>query len=414
MDVAMGAPAPPADKRRTATVFLAIASTALTLLALEAAARVARRLQGHGKEGGEVAQYTEYDPVLGWRKKPGARIRYRRREYDVEVAVNRLGLRDPERGYAAPPGTLRLLALGDSFVEGYTVPLPQTVTQVLERSLSAAGCPAEVVNGGTAGYSTDQELLFYRCEGHLYAPRIVLLFFHYNDVVYNERQDYFGTPKPAFEMGGGSLRVHRIPVRRRPPQAAAPPAAAEPESSSAAVEWVRDRLWYGAPRAYNAVARLGLWPPMPQVPTRLELRVYETRRVPEIEAAWEKTAALLAAAARDVEAAGGRFLVVYVPSRLEVDEGSWRLSRQLYGWDEAGWGRHRVARRLIEAGNENRFPVLDLTAPLVRANAAWGPRPYLTYDAHWTARGHEVAADELRRYLAGNAWLDACPTRIAP
>jgi len=393
---------------------LVFASTMLTMVVLEASARVARQMRGQGKEGGEVAEYTEYDPLLGWRKRPGARAIYRRREYAVEVAVNRNGLRDPERDYPATRGTLRILALGDSFVEGYTVPLPQVVTQVLESSLTRDGCPAEVINGGTSGYSTDQELLFYRSEGQRYAPRIVLLFFHYNDIVYNERQEYFGTPKPVFEMGGGNLRVHRIPVRQRPPQAAPAAAVAEPESGSALVEWIRDRMWYGAPKAYNAVARLGLWPPMPQVGTRLELRVYETRRVPEIEDAWAKTGALLAAAARDVEESGGRFLVVYAPSRLEVDDGSWRLSRQLYNWDEAGWDRHRVARRLHEIGRENRFPVLDLTGPLRRANDEWGPRPYLTYDVHWTRRGHQVAAEEVQRYLAGNGWLEGCPKSRHP
>src|SRR5262249_39056059 len=155
------------------------------------------------------------DPILGWAKRPGARTVYRRREYTVELAVNSKGLRDVDRGYDAPPGTLRLLALGDSFVEGYTVPLAQTVTQVLERRLDGEGCRAEVINGGTSGYSTDQELLFYRGEGVRYSPRIVLLFFHYNDVLYNDRQEYYGTPKPIFEMGGGVLRVHQIPVRRK-------------------------------------------------------------------------------------------------------------------------------------------------------------------------------------------------------
>lgn len=385
-------------------------SITLTLLALEGVARVARRLQGKGKEGAEVVQYTEYDPTLGWRKRPGARAVYRRREYTVEVAINSRGLRDPERGHAAA-AKLRLLALGDSFVEGYTVPLADTVTQVLEATLTREGCPAEVINGGTSGYSTDQELLFYQNEGRRYGPRVVLLFFHYNDVVYNDRQDYFGTPKPVFEMGGGSLRVHRIPVRQRPAQAAVATVEAEPESSSALVEWIRDRMWYGAPRGYNVMARLGLWPPMPQVPTRLELRVYETRRVPEIEDAWSKTAALLAAAAREAAASGARLLVVYVPNRFEVDEGSWRLTRQLYGWDETGWHRRRVSGRLSQVGQENGFAVLDLTSAMRQANEGWGPKPYLTYDVHWTRRGHRVAAEEVHRYLAGQGWLEACTPR---
>ena len=192
-----------------------------TLLVLEGLARLLRARRGGGKEAGEARLYNEYDPLLGWRKKPGARVTYRRREYTVEVAVNSRGLRDPERGYEAPPGTLRVLALGDSFLEGYTVPLEQTVTQVLERELLARRCPARVVNGGTQAYSTDQEYLFYRSEGVKYAPQVVALFFYYNDVVYNDRQEYFQTPKPIFEMGGGALRLHRYPVKEWAPAQAA-------------------------------------------------------------------------------------------------------------------------------------------------------------------------------------------------
>ena len=394
-------------RQRLAPLLLVVASILLTLLALEAGFRLLRRGRGGGKEEAEILRYTEYDPILGWRKAPGARVVYHRREYTVEVAVNSRGLRDPERSYEAPSGTMRLLALGDSFIEGYTVALPKTVTQVLESSLAFAGSPAEVINAGTAGYSTDQELLFYLTEGHRYSPRIVLLFFHYNDVIYNDRQDYFGIPKPVFEMGGERPCVHHLPVKERSPGAAGSPATEdEPEGPSALREWIRERMWYGAPKAYNAVARLGLWPPMPRMSTRLELRVYERRGVAQVEDAWAKTAAILGEVARATQARGARLLVIHVPSRMEVDDQTWRLSRQLYGWDEAGWDRGRVAQRLKEVGAQAGIPVLDLTEPLRRASEGWGDKPYFTYDGHWAALGHRIAAEEVQRYLAEHAWLE--------
>lgn len=397
-------------RQRLAPLLLVLASTLLTLLVLEAAVRVLRRGEGGGKEAGEILNYTGYDPILGWSKTPGARAVYRRREYTVEVAINRHGLRDPERGYDAPPGTARILALGDSFVEGYTVALPQTTTQVLEASLNGAGCPAEVINGGTAGYSNDQELLFYETEGHRYAPRVVVLFFYYNDVVYNDRQEFFGAPKPVFEMGAGRLCVHRLPVKEPSlPRTSEPAAEEEERSGSALVDWVRERLWYGAPEAHDLLARVGLWRPMPRVPTRLELRVYERRRVEEVEDAWAKTAAILAATDREARSRGAHLLVVHVPSRLEIDDRTWRLSRRLYGWDEAGWDRGRVAQRLKAIGAQAGIPVLDLTEPLRRASKGWGGEPYFTYDGHWTVRGHRVAAGEVQRFLTDHRWLEDCP-----
>jgi lysophospholipase L1-like esterase len=401
-------------RQRLAPLLLLIVSTVLTLVVLEGSVRFLRRGEGGGKEEAEIVRYTEYDPILGWRKRPGARVVYHRREYTVELAVNRHGLRDPQRGYEAPPGTMRLLALGDSFIEGYTVPLSRTATQVLESSLADAGCRAEVINGGTAGYSTDQEALFYLTEGHLYAPRVVVLFFYYNDVVYNDRQEFFGAPKPVFEMGEGRLCIHRLPVKE-PTAPVVPESGAESEdrSGSALVDWVRERLWYGAPEAHDLLAGLRLWRPMPRTATRLELRVYERRRVEDVEGAWAKTAAILADLQRQAESRGARLLAVHVPSRLEIDDRTWRLTRRLYGWDEEGWDRGRVAQRLREIGEQVGMPVLDLTGPLRRANDGGGERPYFTYDGHWTALGHRVAAQEVQRFLAAHGWLEGCAAPAA-
>jgi hypothetical protein len=79
--------------------------------------------------------------------------------------------------------------------------------------------------------------------------------------------------------------------------------------------------------------------PLPRVPTRLELRVYERRRVDEVEDAWAKTEAILAALGRETSARGARLLVVHVPSRLEIDDRTWRLSRRLLRLGQAGWDR---------------------------------------------------------------------------
>src|ERR1700730_7540237 len=119
-------------RERFGRALLVIASMGLATAALEGGARVARRFRGGGYEADETRSYVEHDPLLGWRKRPGSSVTYRHREFTVESRINQLGLRDPERGYSAPEGCVRILALGDSFVEGYTVPLAQTVSQVLE------------------------------------------------------------------------------------------------------------------------------------------------------------------------------------------------------------------------------------------------------------------------------------------
>lgn len=101
--------------------------------------------------------------LLGWRKIPGADKRYMTGEYDIHERINANGLRGAMLDYQKPADTYRILALGDSSTEGYTVEEAETYTEVLRRRFeSGSSWPAvEVVNGGTGGYSTDQELLFF-------------------------------------------------------------------------------------------------------------------------------------------------------------------------------------------------------------------------------------------------------------
>lgn len=359
----------------------------------EIAARILRSRQAGGKEGREDTLYKEYDPLLGWRKKGNANATYRRREYTVDVRINSQGLRDPERTREPDPGTFRVLALGDSFVEGYTVDMEQTVTQRLERRLRDSGCRVEVINGGTSAYSTDQEYLFYASDGASYRPAVVLLFFFWNDVVYTDRQEYFGTPKPAFEMGGGNLRLHRYPVKEKPKESAPePPQGTENATSgSALLEMLRERLWFGAPAAHDALARMGLWNPIPKVPPRLEMLVYDQRDLAPVEDAWEKVGAIVKALKKEVEDHGSRLAIVYIPGRMEIQESSWKATQQLYRLKEGAWNLNKVRIRVKALGASLAVPIIDLGPALQAAELPFKPT-YFTFDGHWNARGHDVAA----------------------
>jgi hypothetical protein len=96
-------------------------------------------------------------------------------------------------------------------------------------------------------------------------------------------------------------------------------------------------------------------------------------------------------------------VLVGIPSRFEVDDRSWRLTRTLYGMDEAKWDRGLVMVRLAEIARAEAIPFLDLTAPLRAADT-----PYFTYDGHWTASGHAVAARALLETMRAQGWLTSC------
>lgn len=388
---------------------LLMASILGTLLVAELAVRLAFRFRGGGKERRELSRYVEHDEYLGWRKRPGARVVYDRREYRVPVEINSLGLRDLERSHEKPPWTFRILALGDSFIEGYTVPLEETLTQTLERRLNGPGCQLEVLNGGTAGYSTDQEYLFYRHEGHRYGADVVLLFLFYNDLLTNTLDRYWGEAKPLLRVAedGATLELTNHPVARPRKQRPAQRAAIDTLQGSAALFWVADRLARGAPQAFDALSVLGLWEPLGGDQPDEQLRVYKRRRQPKIEAAWEITDRILRALGREAEAAGARFAVVYVPSRMEVIDRDWELTRLRFELNEA-WERGLVAERVAEIGANAGFPILDLTPALRAVDRGVLGRPYLVYDGHWNTLGHATAAAAVEDFLRELGWLPAC------
>ncbi len=338
-------------------------------------------------------RYTEPDAVRGWRHRPGARASFVNGDY----AINSRGLRDVERPLAPAPGVPRVLVVGDSFAEGFSVPFESAVARVLERTLRAEGCAAEVLNGGTVGYSTDQEYLFYRDEGAAYGPSVVVLLFYYNDILPNARGAVdSGTPKPLFTFVGGQPRVKNYPLPPRTPR----PETGRPRlHGSVALAWIRDRLRDGAPRLHDVVARLGIWPRLRTEDVPQELRVFERDPPEPVRQAWLQTEHLLGLFDEEVRAHGARLAVAYVPSKMEVTQRDWQLTRQRYGVDETTWDRARVARLLEDAGRRLGFPVLDLTEPLWHADRGLRGGPYHSSGGHWNALGHEVAAREIARWL---------------
>jgi hypothetical protein len=395
----MGAPRVAARAGLAANLALSAAALLLGFAALEL---LARALLSRTAEP-VASQYTEFDPLLGWRHRPGARVRFAQGDY----AINALGLRDRERRFEAAPGTHRLLVLGDSFAEGFSVPFEDSAAQVLERSLSRAECLVEVIAAGTVGYSTDQEYLYYREEGRRFGPQAVLLFFYYNDVIYNARESVGRAPKPLLSFAGGTPRLKNTPLV--PPDATSA-AAAGRTRGSVAWQWVTERLRTGAPGTYDALAALRLAPRREPVRAGSELLVYSRNPPRDVQDAWAQTLNILGALRDDTARAGARLLVVYVPSKMEIDERDWELTQELYGAETRSWDRRRVIDWLLGAGRTLGIPVLDTTAGLRRQQRG-SQSTYHARGGHWSRAGHATAALEVLGELGRQGMLPACAAR---
>src|SRR4030042_6611591 len=80
--------------------------------------------------------FCEFDSTLGWKKKANFIGTHSTLEYTVTEQSNSKGIRGPEYSYAKKPGEFRILILGDSFAEGYSVDFNNHFSEVLRRKLN--------------------------------------------------------------------------------------------------------------------------------------------------------------------------------------------------------------------------------------------------------------------------------------
>lgn len=120
------------------------------------------------------------DAVLGQRLSPN---------YDgwfagVPAHTNSLGFRDTrEYSVVKPPGTFRILVLGDSVTFGHGALYETSYPYLLEQRLREwrPEVKWEVWNLGVPGYNTLQELAYLEQVGERYAPDLVVVGFFLND-----------------------------------------------------------------------------------------------------------------------------------------------------------------------------------------------------------------------------------------
>jgi len=371
---------------------LLVASFGLALAVAEATVRVA--LPGGAPTGAGRGLYR-HDELLGWEKRPNANVRLRSPEWDVTMSTNALGLRGEVVPAEAGLGP-RVLLVGDSFIEAYTVRLEESVASVLEHKLRAAGLDgAQVLNGGTAGYSTDQEVLFYERDGSALRPDVVALFFYMNDLWYNTSSTYWRGAKPWFEFADDSLALRGVPV----------PGLAW--ASRASSDWLRIhsglyrqvRQLLTSPRR-DADGDTGAGPTAAAAPA--EFLAWRRGADPELEGAWALTESLIARMRDRVQADGGEFILFYVPSKAALSAEVWSATVDVYGLDPSAWSATADRERLQGICERLSLECLDPLERFRREAAALGSLDalYFEIDGHWTPGGHELAASVLYERLA--------------
>jgi SGNH hydrolase-like domain, acetyltransferase AlgX len=373
-------------------LFLAAFGAGMALLMLEVGVRVLHLMPD---------RFWKPDAKLGTALIPGATGWWTQEEHEffVPVRINDGGRRDLDRTIEKPDGTLRIMLLGDSFVEAMQVPIEQTFARGLEQRLSAAlARPVEVVSMGVSGYGTASEYLWYRDIGRTFHPDIVLLSFYPGNDVRNNSPTLEPTLKPVY-AADGSLN-HVIGAK-----ASAVGGGRSGLNRSVAYQYVRKLVLTQQPALAQHLADWGLLKrealrpvPMEQgVP--VDYWVFASEVPPVWQDAWSHTEALLGALHDAVTADGATLVVMVVTAREQIYPDDWAQLQATYpAMKDVAWDLNGPERRVLSWCALHDVRCVPLSPAFVAARDK-GPRLHWHFDGHWTPAGHALAAETMAEAL---------------
>jgi lysophospholipase L1-like esterase len=270
---------------------------------------------------------------------------------DHPVQVNALGLRDREIG-PCDPADQRILFLGDSVTYGHGQAIEATFVREVERLLGGRTGAVRAINAGIPGWSTRQELAFYREHGPDLCPDLVLVGFVLNDVHELKR----GLVEIGAEHGLAATRAITWLAMH-----------------SAAFAFVKE--------AYANV----LDPASREIGTVQDL--VRRAEAPEVRRAMELVENDLLALADLVRERGARVGLVLFPFRFQLE----------------GKDLDAPQARLRRFAATNDVPVLD-TIPVLRKHE---PEDVLMDHDHFTALGHRVVGQAIADWIQRERLLAA-------
>ena len=110
---------------------------------------------------------------------------------------------------------------------------------------------------------------------------------------------------------------------------------------------------------------------------------------------WDLTGQLLASFRDRAVAERARFVVVYVPSIVQVEQDDWHSKQELFHLI-GDFDLRRPNAELVHQADRHGIDLLDLTGTFVATTAM---RTLYFRESHWNHAGHELAAAAIGNYL---------------
>jgi hypothetical protein len=339
----------------------------------------------------DINPFWKYHPVIGWSQVPNKSYHYWLDGKEIRVAFNSRGFHDVEHPLRKPPGTRRIVVIGDSFSEALQVNLDETFFRRLVEKLNQSGKNTwEAINLGVGDFGTTQEWVALDQIGLDYSPDVVICqIFPLNDICNNTLElcdlckSVNDRYRPYFVLSDGELHLTSAqPIRNFLRRYFVSYGVAEHKILKA---------WRQTPEAAlerfyeQRVQEMGLAPLGPLLYTYAS-----DQNQPEVVSkGWKITEKILEKMALLCREKNIQFIPVVVPFEACVSLDGWRAFAS--GYPTGGIVQDYPEKRLGRLFSRLGVPCVLLKEPFERNRDA--VLPYI--GGHFKAEGHRVTAEAI-------------------
>lgn len=320
---------------------------------------------------------------------PNSNAQFTQRDFSYVQRVNNLGMRGADRPAEKPPGTIRIVTLGDSFTMGKGVEDDETFSVGIERILKerlvvcASGLTVEVLNGGVDSYAPILSYIQLKRDIAPLAPDVVIHNLDVSDLVQEAAYRKIATLAPDGELLGVPQREGRnlsLTDRTR--------------------TWVEKHMFLTRLLLYYANRAFGF--------RELSVRDVVTQANFEVAAhtlqgdavdrsrQWADLFDSLGKISQLSKQLGADYILTTYPWGHQVNDREWIPGRYTF-MPEGAIASEASVERVADFARSGGIQYLDLQ-PAFRAYTGKAPL-YFQYDNHMTVRGQDLMAREIAEFV---------------